>query len=111
MIGLLVLASLAIAILLVVAGVAFSRRAGWPLFIPGLLALCVSMVVGCSVVVIAHFYFTLSNDHGIPWIENLGISLIVATVAFFIASACLLVAACVPSIRGAYQAKRPPNDA
>lgn len=106
MIGLLVLASFGIAILSVAGGVALSRRVGWPLFVPGLLSLLVSMVAGCSVAVIAPLYFSRSRPNGtspdaIPWIERLGIGLIVATVAFFVASLCLLFAACIPPIRRA----------
>jgi hypothetical protein len=97
-------------------GTALARRVGWPLFIPGILALCISMVVGGSVVLLANAYFSRSRPNGlspnaIPWIENLGISLIVAALGFFLASLCLFLAACIPSVRRAFDAKSGIHDA
>jgi hypothetical protein len=116
MIGQLLLCVSGIAVVLFLGGTALARRVGWPLFIPGILALCTSMVVGGSVVLLADLYFSRRRPNGlspnaIPWIENLGISLIVAAVAFFLASLCLFFAACIPSVRQGFGAKSGSHDA
>src|SRR3954463_7807015 len=110
MIGQLLLCVCGISVVLFFGGAALARRVGWPLFIPGVVALCISMVVGISVVFLAGAYFSRSRPNGvspnaIPWIENLGVSLIMAAVAFLLASLCLFLGACIPSVRRAFDAK------
>ena len=116
MIGQLLLCACGITVVLFLGGAALARRVGWRLFIPGIVALCISMVVGLSVVLLADVYLSRSRPNGlspnaIPWIENLGISLIVAAVAFFLASLCFFLAAFIPSVRRAFDAKSGIHDA
>jgi hypothetical protein len=116
MIGQLLLGVCGITVVLFFGGAALARRVGWPLFIPGILALCISIVAGASVVFLAGVYFSRSRPNGlspnaIPWIENLGVSLIVAAVAFFLASLCLFLGAFIPSVRRALDLKSRHRDA
>ena len=114
MISQLLLGVFAATVVLFLGGVALTRRFGWPLFIPGISALCVSIITGICLIFLAQVYFSRSRPNGvspnaIPWVENLGAGLVVATVAFFLAFVGLFLSALIPPIRRALDPRARPT--
>jgi hypothetical protein len=95
-----------IAVVAILGGRAFSRRLRWPHILTALLYFALSLATFVFTVLLVIFNFELDDDHGVTWIENLGIALAAVSGGSLIACLYFFTTAGVVAIRRALKADK-----